>query len=72
MPKTPAERAEHLLTHYMRTAFTAAGLNWNEDNDAEIGNIVDALGEMAEAASRRHVELHLAQDPHLYPDGSQS
>lgn len=44
------EEAKHLLVHYFRTAFEAAGLTWNGDNTAEVGSALDLLIE--EAASR--------------------
>lgn len=60
------ERAAGLLTHYMRTAFEAAGLHWDSDNTSEMHGIVDALHGMVLDEVREHTE----ETPHLYPDGS--
>jgi hypothetical protein len=35
--------ATHLLIHYMRTAWEAAGLNWDSDNDSEVEQLVEAI-----------------------------
>lgn len=60
MTDAPAQRAERLLTHYLRTVWQKAGLTWHEDHDAEIGIVVDAIEEMVAAA----VAAHLAEAPH--------
>lgn len=31
------------LSHYLRTAFEAAGLRWDSDNQAEVEGIVDSI-----------------------------
>jgi hypothetical protein len=51
-----ADYARRVLTHYLRTAFEAAGLEWDSDNTAEVHAIVDSLVEAA-----RH-------DPHADDD----
>jgi hypothetical protein len=63
---TPRDRVTGLLTHYLRTAFRGAGLNWDADNEAEMNILADALHEMVDDAVREHAE----DAPHLYPDGS--
>ena len=35
--------AARLLKHYLRTAWRAAGLKWDSDNDAEVDGLVDDL-----------------------------
>lgn len=60
------ERAASLLTHYFRTAFEGAGLDWGHDNYSEVEEIVDAIADMVAEA----VEVHREGDPHLYADGS--
>ena len=35
--------ATDLLTYYLRTAWEAAGLSWDRDNDTEIGAIIEAI-----------------------------
>lgn len=62
----PAERAERLLAHYLRRVWVEAGLQWNSDNDAEVGSIVDALVEAAADV----VSTHEMNAPHLCADGS--
>lgn len=39
----PSERAKALLIHYFKTLFEAQGLQWNEDNESEIADIIDAI-----------------------------
>jgi hypothetical protein len=60
----PDDRAASLLQHYFRTAFQAAGLPWNEDNDAEVRSIVSNLTDVVYGAVREHAE----DAPHPYPD----
>ena len=38
-----ADNARRLLRHYLRTVATAAGVRWDGDMDAEVGDIVDEL-----------------------------
>ena len=38
-----ADNARRLLRHYLRTVATAAGVRWDGDMDAEVGDIVDSL-----------------------------
>jgi hypothetical protein len=35
--------ATSLLTHYMKTAWEAAGLTWDSDNDSEIQELIEAI-----------------------------
>ena len=35
--------ATDLLTYYLRTAWEAAGLSWDRDNDTEVGAIIEAI-----------------------------
>ena len=65
---TAAERAERLLAHYMLIVWERAGLTWSEDNDAEIGLVIDNLMEAVDDAIRAHRE----DEPHFYADGSSS
>jgi hypothetical protein len=37
------QKAVSLLTHYFQTAFKAAGLKWDSDNDMEMEQIVDEI-----------------------------
>lgn len=39
--------ATHLLSHYLRTAWEAAGLRWDSDNDSEVQQIIEAIKAMA-------------------------
>lgn len=64
--KTPRERAEDMLVHYLSTVWRKAGLTWDGDNDQEVRSIVDSIVEMVDDDIRTHTE----NDPHLYPDGS--
>lgn len=41
--------ATDLLVYYMKTLFTASGLNWNDDNEAEITNLVEAIIEASKS-----------------------
>lgn len=59
-------RAANLLGHYLRTAWVAAGRQWNEDNDAEVDIIVDRFADMVRAG----VDEHRQADPHIHADGS--
>lgn len=63
---TPKRRAEDLLVHYFATAFRAAGLIWDSDNDSEVRQIIDAIDEMTDDSIRAHCE----NEPHLHRDGS--
>ena len=47
-------RAIRLLRHYLRTVWSAAGLRWDGDNDAEVGLLVDAI---IEAATQEHEDI---------------
>lgn len=38
-----ANAAKRLLSHYLRQASQASGVRWDSDNDAEVGEIVDAI-----------------------------
>ena len=38
-----ADNARRLLRHYLRTVAEAAGVRWDGDMDAEVGDIVDEL-----------------------------
>jgi len=58
--RTGREEIAHLLSHYFRTVFRAAGLRWDSDNDAEMGAIADAVVEIAKA----EVSEHWRTDPH--------
>lgn len=42
-PDYAREKAKSLLTHYIEILFQAAGLRWDEDNRAEIEDIVDCI-----------------------------
>jgi hypothetical protein len=46
------DKAADLLVYYLRTVWGAAGLRWDEDNEAEVRNLVDWLGAAAEDAAR--------------------
>jgi len=35
--------ATNTLNYYLKTAFTASGLNWDGDNTSEVENIVDCI-----------------------------
>lgn len=61
-----AERADELLTYYLRTAWEATGLGWTSDNQAEASGIIDALQDMV----RDEIRMHRDDAPHVYPDGS--
>jgi hypothetical protein len=39
----PRDIALNLLTFYFRSAFRAAGIRWNSDNNAEMTDLVDSL-----------------------------
>lgn len=51
-----AENAKSTFRHYFQTAFKAAGLKWDSDNDAEINDAVDML--LAAASERVRSENH--------------
>ena len=46
------QQAVRVLTHYFRVAFTAAGAQWDIDNDVEVGElvgyIIEAVGQERE------------------------
>lgn len=44
--------AQQTLTHYLRTAFEAAGLRWDSDNQAEVEGIVDSIIEAAKEETK--------------------
>jgi hypothetical protein len=69
MSKTAKQTAEDLLAHYLGTAFRSAGALWNEDNDAEVGAIVDAFERMAAEAAAVAVECH-HENEHRHDDVS--
>ena len=49
-----AAKAGELLSHYLQMAWEAAGLGWDGDNIAEVGEIVSLITEAAaEAAQAR-------------------
>lgn len=56
----PSDRAEQLLRYYLRTVWEAAGMSWDEDNDAEVGGIVDALCAADEDVAADAVRGHAA------------
>lgn len=37
------DEAQVVLVHYFKTAFQAAGLNWNADNEQEVESAIDAI-----------------------------
>ena len=41
--------ATSLLVHYFRTLFNAQGLQWNDDNTAEISQLVECIISVAQA-----------------------
>lgn len=41
------ERAVNSLTHYLKTAWEAAGLSWGDDNNLEVEQIVGDIIEEA-------------------------
>lgn len=43
------KRAVRLLTYYLKSTRVAAGLSWDEDNDAEVDEIVSAILDAAAA-----------------------
>ena len=47
-----AAKAEHLLSHYLREVWEAAGLKWDGDHYAEVGEIVSLIIEAAADASQ--------------------
>lgn len=50
------QRATSLFSHYFRTAFKAAGLDWDGDHQSEIEEAVDALVDMVRD------EIRMARD----------
>lgn len=62
--------AASLLTHYFRTVFEAAGLEWNSDNTGEVEQIVHQLAAAAREQAEAEVRAHNENEPHLYADGS--
>lgn len=46
------EKAKSTLVHYIRTAFVAADLKWDNDNTAEVEGIVDDIAD----GIRRQIE----------------
>ena len=45
-------KACEMLSHYLRTAWEAAGLQWDADNDAEVADLVKAILIAADAQAR--------------------
>ena len=47
MPYTIQEikkaKSVQLLSHYFKTVFKKAGLNWDSDNDSEMQELVDCI-----------------------------
>lgn len=37
------EHAQNLLSHYFKQLYEAAGLVWNSDSEAEMGEIIEAI-----------------------------
>jgi hypothetical protein len=50
--EVPEERIRSLLLFYLKRAWEAAGLVWGKDNTTEVGEIADAITEIAERAAR--------------------
>ena len=63
---TNRDKAERLLRFYLRSAWKAAGLDWDSDRDAEVGFIIEALHGMVLDEIQEHAE----NAPHIYADGS--
>lgn len=40
---TYEKQAQNLLSHYFKQLYEAAGLVWNNDSEAEMGEIVEAI-----------------------------
>lgn len=61
--------AKETLKHYLKTAFTAAGLPWGPDNDTEVEQIVDSIisAALPSAGSLRMAELANGLRPHMNP-----
>ena len=38
-----SDKAKELLRHYFRVIARDAGVNWDSDNDAEVGGVVDYI-----------------------------
>jgi hypothetical protein len=54
--------ATDLLTYYLRTAWEAAGLSWDRDNDTEVGAIIEAIAKAQEfSLEQRLYRLQAAQ-----------
>lgn len=64
--------AANLLTHYFRTAFEAAGLEWDGDNTVEMEEIIHQLAAVAREQADAEVENHLSSASHRYVDGSEA
>lgn len=60
-----SERAADMLVYYFRLALTRAGVQWNEDNEAEIRGIVDSLDNHI----RDEIHRHRDDAPHSHPHG---
>jgi hypothetical protein len=60
--------AERVLRHYLRTVWQRAGLQWDTDNDAEVGSVVDAFADMIDQAVEQAIREHLDDAPHLGGD----
>ena len=50
--RTGYEEAKHLLNHYMKNAWTKAGLKWDNDNSIEVDGIIDAIRDGVEEQIR--------------------
>jgi hypothetical protein len=50
----PEERVRSLLLFYLKRAWEAAGLTWNADNTTEVGDLAEAIKDIAERAVRDH------------------
>jgi hypothetical protein len=43
MYKLDNDRATHLLIHYLKTVYKAAGLKWDLDNNAEVRELIEEI-----------------------------
>ena len=55
-------RAAHLLAHYLRQVYRAAGMRWDSDNDAEVDDLVECIIDAARCEPDHYPHLAAAQE----------
>lgn len=55
-------RAAHLLAHYLRQVYRAAGMQWDSDNEAEVADLVECIIDAARCEPDHYPHLDAQLD----------